>query len=1311
MGLAKYPHIKLLLLYYTNLFVVRASTVGDTKIELVHSAFATPFIRFVQFDHYILHTLYTLQKQLSRWSILKKWILLVGYLDMLGALIERLRLFIGVLFDRKVSKEEKRIWRIKKRIRKIRKNIWRKRKKSWEIRRRLRKKIENEYKYNRASLCLFLLHFFCRILVQIRRLIAYLCKNNVWLNKFLCKLPSDLHATLYTASKIVFNKQYFDLFFDCGTTRLPAEIKMASHRLIEHFNSFVNTGVVYNGIFNVALESGESKVRDSLKMTNYSYSHAEHSFNSDISIFFDLLREFDGLSSNGLVRRLAMWHKLEHNMHIQMYTSGCKLVDVLNYIKKLPNWLSLIKLGSRLLLNSNYYHFAATMLCTMPIIAHLAEYTRYFQYLPKVINYNSLLLSSPIMPRKMRNTWQFRFNRRANSIFLKLLIKSTKSNCFVNLLINGFTLVIASCGKIGFKKTHRSTYFAAQQLGLFIGMLVKSIWFRLFFRVKRTRGFRNKFSCNKKRKVFKALIPKSSSNLFINGRHGKLNTLSMYLNTSDYKSLDGIYTNLFVDSYKCRTMHTSTPMSVYAAATGAFHSVVSGAYVQGPAGVGLSVKQRLYGSVLNSLMSMYYRSAYKYRMLMHTRRNIRAYNYRKNVFLTVNLSGIGMGSKAIPAPLSYLLNGLCIRTVPNAFKLRRLFGRLRLQTLRRRYYPRVRSRIMRRNGRILRNKVHPMIFPHLSAGHALSLLARYYRRQHLHHIFPKVYRHIYSHHKVNQLDKYLFLVKYWQLLGSNIKHKIYLKLLYRLGLVIRSVSLRLSKNTSRMRMFYTGYKLRGDGLYRQMLHRRWNVISPHNRRKYCSAYINPKFRYRLRKKYSFKIARKITGRLDKSANWQKKREIAPTCSTVKMWWLRKYIAKYSIRAVKSILANAKLAGSIASVERYIKLCQYMTKNIQYYYGTRTIPFSKLGQIFISLDNLRQYLTFGRCFSKRMFARNRLLFTINPIRRAAFSLRRFLFGRYARRRFLFKRNRSSSSNNRLSKQALVKNRNFFFGRRKNSLYIRGSRASKSPLRTTSSDAVYFSREHMYTMYRCVLHKLYFQLALCLHIENHASNAAAHSSKFLLTKINLFFLCVTKRRIQKFNFIVRDTIVNSCSMVGSINKLATYDNIHFLIDIYYNLNIVINLVTFFLNLYSVYSIDAICRIPVFPWAIYKYFAFYLKSIFRIVYVNTPLRKFMYNLRSLAFVLGDIAQINLFRVRTLFSYLLSNFMFMKSSLVTFLVHLCVCYKDLFVLRNECLGIGMNNLDLVVVKRRAFNFVIFNRKFFTIPHNGCRARKLRRK
>lgn len=65
---------------------------------------------------------------------------------------------------------------------------------------------------------------------------------------------------------------------------------------------------------------------------------------------------------------------------------------------------------------------------------------------------------------------------RNSDLNYNLVIRTSRSNCSVALLVNNKVVYSSSCGKIGFLKTNRSTYFAANQLGFFLCLFLSSVY-------------------------------------------------------------------------------------------------------------------------------------------------------------------------------------------------------------------------------------------------------------------------------------------------------------------------------------------------------------------------------------------------------------------------------------------------------------------------------------------------------------------------------------------------------------------------------------------------------------------------------------------------------------------------------------------------------------------------------------------------------------------------------------------------------------------------------------------------------------------
>lgn len=65
---------------------------------------------------------------------------------------------------------------------------------------------------------------------------------------------------------------------------------------------------------------------------------------------------------------------------------------------------------------------------------------------------------------------------RNSDLDYNLVIRTSRSNCTAALLVNGKVIYSSSCGKIGFFKTNRSTYFASSQLGFFLCLFLSSVY-------------------------------------------------------------------------------------------------------------------------------------------------------------------------------------------------------------------------------------------------------------------------------------------------------------------------------------------------------------------------------------------------------------------------------------------------------------------------------------------------------------------------------------------------------------------------------------------------------------------------------------------------------------------------------------------------------------------------------------------------------------------------------------------------------------------------------------------------------------------
>lgn len=122
---------------------------------------------------------------------------------------------------------------------------------------------------------------------------------------------------------------------------------------------------------------------------------------------------------------------------------------------------------------------------------HLHINNKYLYICNIICKYNYLLCNKNIISCDL-NMPTIIFKKKTellynNSIFYDLIIHSTYSNSWVIFIVNNNVICSISCGKIGFHKTHRSTYFAARQLGFFVCALLRRIYCK-YFRLLRQKN-------------------------------------------------------------------------------------------------------------------------------------------------------------------------------------------------------------------------------------------------------------------------------------------------------------------------------------------------------------------------------------------------------------------------------------------------------------------------------------------------------------------------------------------------------------------------------------------------------------------------------------------------------------------------------------------------------------------------------------------------------------------------------------------------------------------------------------------------------
>lgn len=131
----------------------------------------------------------------------------------------------------------------------------------------------------------------------------------------------------------------------------------------------------------------------------------------------------------------------------------------------------------------------------------------YFKFIDSILKYNYLLLDSrlliPINKNKYKNkrnkqkypadNYIFKYvNNKFNnySFRINVLFKSTKSNTRITIMFNNKMLCRFSCGLLGYKKSNRSTYLAANQLGFMVVKIVRRLILRYIVKKLKTNLFK-----------------------------------------------------------------------------------------------------------------------------------------------------------------------------------------------------------------------------------------------------------------------------------------------------------------------------------------------------------------------------------------------------------------------------------------------------------------------------------------------------------------------------------------------------------------------------------------------------------------------------------------------------------------------------------------------------------------------------------------------------------------------------------------------------------------------------------------------------
>lgn len=208
------------------------------------------------------------------------------------------------------------------------------------------------------------------------------------------------------------------------------------------------------------------------------------------SIFNDLFNKFKqgGLRNGGYNKKLF---KLQADVVLFIRTVLAAIREEKNIRRKFTvdsmvpdqvmskvSYFNCTRLAQYYLKYSMYRFFSALFVFSCSY--HFSADRRYIYMGDEILKYNDLLSNSNIvftkcnMPILIRaNCGSFLHN---STLDYYLIIKTSRSNCLAVLLVNGKVIYSSSCGKIGFNKTHRSTYFAANQLGLFMCLFLTKIY-------------------------------------------------------------------------------------------------------------------------------------------------------------------------------------------------------------------------------------------------------------------------------------------------------------------------------------------------------------------------------------------------------------------------------------------------------------------------------------------------------------------------------------------------------------------------------------------------------------------------------------------------------------------------------------------------------------------------------------------------------------------------------------------------------------------------------------------------------------------
>lgn len=151
---------------------------------------------------------------------------------------------------------------------------------------------------------------------------------------------------------------------------------------------------------------------------------------------------------------------------------------VSDQIKSKVSNFNCTRLAQYYLKYSMYQFFSALFVFSCSY--HFSVDRRYIYMGDEILKYNDLLSNNNIVFTKYNTPILVRANccsfLHNSTLDYYLIIKTSRSNCLAVLLVNGKVIYSSSCGKIGFNKTHRSTYFAANQLGLFMCLFLTKIY-------------------------------------------------------------------------------------------------------------------------------------------------------------------------------------------------------------------------------------------------------------------------------------------------------------------------------------------------------------------------------------------------------------------------------------------------------------------------------------------------------------------------------------------------------------------------------------------------------------------------------------------------------------------------------------------------------------------------------------------------------------------------------------------------------------------------------------------------------------------